>query len=172
MRIVAWILTVTLLAGCGWHLRGVMPLPPEYRILHLHSQAGNSFDRQLRLQLEFNGVVLAQTPDDAQATLSIGALDIERRTLSVSSTGQAAEYELNGRLEALLQRSDRDSHVLIELRARRYLTNDINNVTGTANSERLQRTELEKDLVRQLLRRLQQLNYDAEAQPSTRGDAE
>ena len=53
-----------------------------------------------------------------------------------------------------------------------YISNDINNVTGTANSERLQRTELEKDLVRQLLRRLQQLNYDAEAQPSTRGDAE
>ena len=172
MRIVAWILTVTLLAGCGWHLRGVMPLPAEYRVLHLQSQAGNSFDQQLRLQLQFNDVVLTDDAAAAQAVLSISELEIERRTLSVSSSGQVAEYELNGRLEARLQRNDRDGHVLIELRGRRYLTNDINNVTGTANSERLQRTELEKDLVRQLLRRLQRLNYDAEANTSDSGAAQ
>ncbi len=164
MRIVAWILTVTLLAGCGWHLRGVTPLPPEYRVLHLQSQASNSFNQQLRLQLEFNDVVLADEADAAQAVLTIGALEIERRTLSINSSGQIGEYELNGRLEARLQRNDRDGFVLIELRGRRYLSNDVSNVVGTANSEQQQRADLESDMVRQLLRRLQRLDYDSNMQ--------
>lgn len=164
MRIVAWILTVTLLAGCGWQLRGVTPLPSEYRVLHLQSQAGNSFDQQLRLQLEFNDVLLADEAADAQAVLTVSALEIERRTLSINSSGQIGEYELNGRLEARLQRNDRDGFVLIELRGRRYLSNDVSNVVGTANSEQQQRADLERDMVRQLLRRLQRLNYDSEMQ--------
>lgn len=158
MRPLAWILTLSLLSACGWHLRGVTPLPPEYRVMYLQSQASNSFNQQLKLQLEFNDVVLTASAVDAPAILRIEPVDIERRTLSVSSSGQVGEFELNGRLTAHILHIGRDTDVEIELKARRTLTNDVNNVVGTASAEAQQRADLERELVNKLLRRLQSLS--------------
>ncbi len=166
MRLLAWLLSIVMLSGCGWHLRGVIPFPAEYKVLYLNSQASNSFNRQLTMQLEFNDVLLTENPGDAQAILNIKDLDVERRTLSLTSSGQVAEFELNGRLTATLKRNDRDADVVIEVQSRRRVTNDINNVLGTATAEKQQLSELEKSLVNKLMLRLQRLKYDQESQPA------
>ncbi len=166
MRLLSLLLSISILSGCGWHLRGVIPFPTEYKVLYLNSQASNSFNRQLTMQLEFNDVLLTDEASDAQAILSIKGLDIERRTLSLTSSGQVAEFELNGRLTATLKRNDRDSHVVVEVQSRRRVSNDINNVLGTATAEKQQLSELEKSLVNKLMLRLQRLNYDQESQSS------
>lgn len=165
MRLLAWLLPIVILSGCGWHLRGVIPFPPEYKVLYLNSQASNSFNRQLTMQLEFNDVLLTENPSDAQAILNIKDLDVEKRTLSLTSSGQIAEFELNGRLTATLKRNDRDADVVIEVQSRRRVSNDINNVLGTATAEKQQLSELEKSLVNKLMLRLQRLKYDQESQP-------
>ena len=157
MRHLIFVLSLTLITSCGWHLRGVMPLPDSYQVLNLQSQAGNSFNQQLTLQLEFNGATLTSTTEDAQAILSIDPVDIEKRTLSVSSTGQIAEYELNARLNARVISVADGNETALEFKARRRLTNDVDNVVGTASAEREQRADIEKELVRKLLRRLQAL---------------
>ncbi|WP_430460044.1 LPS assembly lipoprotein LptE [Thalassolituus sp. LLYu03] len=149
------LLTLTLLSGCGWHLRGVMPIPEQFKVLYLQSQAGNSFDRKLKLQLEFNGVTLTTAAEDGIAVLQIDTVQIEKRTLSVNSNGQVGEYELNGRLTARLLRAASDEEFPLELKARRLLTNDVNNVVGTASAEAQQRSDMESELVRKLLRQLQ-----------------
>lgn len=163
MRVTVWFLSALLLGGCGWHLRGVMPLPSDYRVLYLQSQASNNITRQLKLQLEFNDVVLTEKAEDAQATLTIKPLELDRRVLSRASSGQVAEFELNARLYAILKRNDRNSEVPIEVRGRRHTTNDVNNVLGSASIEQQQLNDLEKDLVNKLLLRLQRLDYDAES---------
>ena len=84
-------------------------------------------------------------------------MDIEKRTLSVSSTGQIAEYELNARLNARVISVADGNETALEFKARRRLTNDVDNVVGTASAEREQRADIEKELVRKLLRRLQAL---------------
>lgn len=161
MRLIIWTLMLSMLTACGWHLRGVTPLPKEYRVLFLQSQAGNSFDQQLILQLEFNDVLLTQTAADAPAILQVNKVEIDKRTLSVSSSGQISEYELNGRLDARLIHIERNSELPIQVKSRRRLTNDINNVGGTASEEAVQLKEMEKDLVRKLMRRLQKAQADA-----------
>ncbi len=166
MRPLAWILTLSLLSACGWHLRGITPLPPEYRVMYLQSQASNSFNQQLKLLLEFNGVVLTASAEDAPAILRIEPVDIEQRTLSVSSSGQVGEFELNGRLTAHILHIGRDTDVEIELKARRTLTNDVNNVVGTASAEGQQRAELERELANKLLRRLQSLGKSTHSAPA------
>ena len=163
MRLLSLLFALTLFSGCGWHLRGVMPLPPEYQVLYLQSQASASINQQLKLQLEFNGALLTERAEDAPAILKVDPVSIERRTLSVSSSGQVAEYELNGRLTATLINTGHDREIPLELKAHRILTNDENNVTGTASAEKLQRTEIERELVRKLLRRLQALDNNNEA---------
>lgn len=161
MRLIVWMLMLPLLTACGWHLRGVTPLPKEYRVLHLQSQAGNYFNQQLRLQLTFNNVLLTEMAEDAPAILQVDAVDIEKRTLSVTSSGQVAEYELNGRVNARLLHIERNSEFPIQIKSRRRLNNDINNVVGTASEETKQRNELEKDLVGKLMRYLQKAKADA-----------
>lgn len=165
MRTTVWILVFTMLTACGWHLRGVTPLPKEYRVLFLQSQGGNSFDQQLKLQLEFNNVLLTESAEDAPAILQIDAVEIDRRTLSVSSTGQVSEFELNGRLNARLLHLVRDSELDLQVKARRSFTNDINNVVGTAGEENKQKSDLEKELVRKLMRRLQRASTNPDIKP-------
>lgn len=153
------LLITLMLSACGWHLRGVTPLPPEFRVLHLSSSAGSSFNQQLTLQLEFNDVLLTQSAEDAQAVLSIKPIEIEKRTLSLTSSGQIAEYELNALLTASVRRNHIDSEYLIELKARRHLRNDINNITGTANAEKNLILDIERDLANKLMIRLQRLDH-------------
>lgn len=170
MRVIIWVLAFAMLTACGWHLRGVTPLPKEYRVLFLQSQGGSSFDQQLKLQLEFNNVLLTESADDAPAILQIDAVEIERRTLSVSSAGKVAEYELNGRLNARLLHLVRDSELDLQVKARRSFTNDINNVVGTAGEESKQKSELEKELVRKLMRRLQRASTNPDIKPLIQAD--
>lgn len=144
-----------ILSGCGWQLRGNTELSPALQVMHLHSQAGARFDQQLRLQLQLSGVLLTTSASDAPIQLLVAAPEIERRELSVGSNGQVSEYELNGRLNATLVGHSNDRRIEYQLEARRIFANDINNVTGTNNTERAQRQALVEDLASQLMRRLQ-----------------
>lgn len=157
MRVVTLGILFSLLTSCGWHLRGVTPLPAAYRVMYLDSQVSDAFNQQLRLQLTFNDVLLTEQREDSPAHLRIEDLEVERRTLAVTSAGQVAEYELNARLNASVFHESNEAPRLIEVKARRSFTNDLNNVVGTAGEERKQRTQLEKELVRKLMQRLQNL---------------
>lgn len=149
-----------LISACGWHLRGITPLPAEFRVLYLSSSANNSFNEQLKLQLKFNNVLLAENSEDAQAVLSIRPLEIEKRTLALTSNGQIAEFEINAILYASLQRNDSEHEIPIDIKGRRHLRNDVNNSTATANAEKYLMADLEKDLVNKLMRRLQRLAHE------------
>ena len=170
MRNLIIVLSLTLLASCGWHLRGVMPLPPAYSVMNIQSQASSAINRQLELQLEFNGVLLTQQAEEATAVLKVNPVDIERRTLSVASSGQVAEYELNGSLTATIMLVDQDVQSDIEVTARRILSNDVNNVVGTNAAEQQQRTEMQRELVRKLLRRLQALGNQNQSEATNGAD--
>lgn len=148
---------VLITSACGWQLRGLVVLPPSVQVMTLESQANNRFNQRLRQQLEFNGVTF---PTDASATvrLQIEPIKIGRLILSVSSVGQAAEYELNATLNARLIDLENESDVSWEITGRRTFNNDVNSVIGTQNEEKVQRQELENDLIRKLMIRLQKVD--------------
>lgn len=154
-----FVLTALILitSACGWQLRGIVVLPPSVQVMTLESQASNRFNQRLRQQLEFNGVTF---PADASATvrLQIEPIKIERLVLSVSSVGQAAEFELNATLNARLIDLENEKDVSWEITGRRTFNNDVNSVIGTENEEKVQRQELENDLIRKLMIRLQKVD--------------
>jgi LPS-assembly lipoprotein len=145
---------VLITSACGWQLRGVVVLPTSVQVMTLESQASNRFNQRLRQQLLFNGVTF---PEDAseQVRLQIEPIKIERLTLSVSSTGQAAEYELNAELNARLIDLENDIDISWNISGRRTFNNDVDSVIGTASEEKIQRQEIEDDLIRKLMIRLQ-----------------
>ena len=142
------------LYGCGWHLRGVTPLPADIQVMTLQSQASERFNQRLKQQLAFNGVVFPETAS-ATVRLQVSPIKVERTVLSVNSLGQAAEYELNATLTARLIHLEKDIDTGWEIDGRRIFTNDVNNVVATASEEKTQLQELENDLIRKLMRRLQ-----------------
>lgn len=149
---------ILITSACGWQLRGVVVLPDSMQVMALESQANNRFTQRLRQQLEFNGVSF---PEDAQANvrLLIQAIEIKRLTLSVNSLGQAAEYELTATLNARLLNLSNDSDIGWQITGRRTFNNDVNSVIGTQSEEVSQRQELENDLIRKLMIRLQKVKF-------------
>ena len=147
---------VLITSACGWQLRGLVVLPPSVQIMSLESQANNRFNQRLRQQLEFNGVTF---PDDASATvrLLIEPLKMERLTLSVNNFGQASEYELNAQLNARLIDLEKETDISWQISGRRIFNNDVNSVIGTESEEKIQRQEIENDLIRKLMIRLQKV---------------
>lgn len=147
---------VLITSACGWQLRGLVVLPPSVQVMSLESQANNRFNQRLRQQLEFNGVTF---PDDASATvrLLIEPLKMERLTLSVNNFGQASEYELNAQLNARLIDLDKETDISWQISGRRIFNNDVNSVIGTESEEKIQRQEIENDLIRKLMIRLQKV---------------
>ena len=147
---------VLITSACGWQLRGLVVLPPSVHVMSLESQANNRFNQRLRQQLEFNGVTF---PDDASATvrLLIEPLKMERLTLSVNNFGQASEYELNAQLNARLIDLEKETDISWQISGRRIFNNDVNSVIGTESEEKIQRQEIENDLIRKLMIRLQKV---------------
>lgn len=162
------------LIGCGWQLRGVTPLPADIQVMTLQSQASERFNQRLKQQLAFNGVVFPETAS-ATVRLQISPIKVERTTLSVNSLGQAAEYELNAILTARLIHLEKDVDTGWEISGRRIFTNDVNNVVATASEEKTQLQELENDLIRKLMRRLQKARIKTsqpEAQQQAKSEQE
>jgi len=150
--------TLLLLAGCGFHLRGSVDLPADLQRMHIQGTSKYSaLGVELRRSLRANGIDVVDTVNEAQVVLQISAPEYKRRLLSVSGiSGKTAEYELQYSLNVSLK--DRQGKVLLvpqPLRQLRDYTYDRDNVLGKGNEEARFRVEMERDLVLQVLRRLQ-----------------
>lgn len=154
MRHLILILSLTLIASCGWHLRGVSQLPEGFRIVHVGGGPQTIRD-QLIQRLRFNDVVVPESALDATSQIEINEYSIDQRTLSVNSVGQIAEYEFNGLLDVTVTRRESIQNIIVE--ARRILQNDVNNVVATQQEETQLKAALNSDLLSRLMRRLERI---------------
>lgn len=144
-------------SACGWQLRGMTELPASVKIMTLDSQANNRFNQRLKQQLAFNGVVF---PSDASANvrLYVAPVQIKKLTLSVNTLGQAVEYEISTTLTVRLIQLEEDTRQEWKIKGRRVFNNNIDSVIATQSEEKIQRQELENDLIRQLMNRLNKVS--------------
>ncbi len=98
MRIIVVISTCIMVVACGFTLRGSRSLPAGYEFLQVESvQRHTPLKRALNKRLEIYDISSTQgLPYEEQSTITITLAPekLERRLLSVFSTGQVAEYEL------------------------------------------------------------------------------
>lgn len=105
MRQVLLILTLCLvvtLAGCGFQMRGSYQLPPQLQQASIAAPQFSEIADQLRERFTLAGVELV----DAQANVTAIEIvrdSLTRRTLSLSASGQVAEYELIYTVDYLLR---------------------------------------------------------------------
>lgn len=87
------IIIATAVTGCGFQLRDNYQLPAAMQTVSIEAPAFSEFGQVLERRLSLAG---AQIKPEQQTSLVIEILDdtLDRRTLSLSQSGQVAEYEM------------------------------------------------------------------------------
>ncbi len=145
---------LSLLAACGFQLRGSYSLPYEsiYLAVPEYSVVGADLRRAIRAS---DTTRLALVATDAQATFLPGAEFRDRIILSVSGTGRISELRLRYLYPyRVVDAKGRNLVTPGTIELIRDLTYDDSNVLAKQQEEVLLWRDMENDLVHQLMRRL------------------
>ncbi len=165
MRYLLLLTLLLSLTACGFQLRGSVQLPPELTEMALRDASpATDILPELRRALKNQKIRLIET---APLVLQLKAEQYGKRVLSVDSSGRAQEYGLSYMLRFSMQGNDGvvwlTEQTVTESRDLRF---DANAVLGTASEETLLKTEMRRDAVLQILRRLQKAKIQTPAPES------
>lgn len=152
--IVSALLAVTLLAGCGFKLRGDYLLPENLTTLYVTSEdIHGELTRLLKLHLVNNEVTVVKLPKNNVPELRILKDQLNRRTLSLFENGQVAEYELTYTVNYEVRFSADDTQRFAFDLTRNYQDNP-NRALAKSRELVLLRTEMRQEAANQILRNL------------------
>jgi LPS-assembly lipoprotein len=158
MRIALLVLLAAATTGCGFQLRDEVALPAALQVLRIDSPDPNSaLERELEAALERAG---ARVVEDAAgvAVVRIPADAMATEPLSVSDAARVQEFLVRYRVE--LEVVDASNAVLLPLapiELTRDFSYDETQALGAAAEEEILRKELRREMVQQVLRRIERL---------------
>jgi LPS-assembly lipoprotein len=160
-RILSVCVLVLLMDGCGFQLRGSQTLPVErlYLALPVNSPIGAEISRVVRSSTNASVV---PNRKDAQAIVELLGEQREREVLSINAQGRAREYQL--RLRTTFRVIDQEGTELIaptSLLARRDIGFNESELLAKESEEALLFRDMQSDLVRQIVNRLQGIKPSA-----------
>jgi LPS-assembly lipoprotein len=155
MRTLLVALSLVLLSGCGFQLRQPIALPATLASMRVETVDPYSpLQRNLEQALRQAGTRLAEGPGDS-AVLRVFQQHIDRLPLSVGDTGRVQEYLLRYTVEfELVDAAGAEVLPRQKVELDRDYTFDTQQALGTPGEEELVKTELERDMVRTILRRI------------------
>ncbi len=145
----------TVVAGCGFHLRGDVSYP--FATIFVNSPQPQPIVTELRRNLEGSpGTKLVDSAKDAVVTLEVASVVDDKSVLSLSSGGRVSEYALTKRVSFNLRdREGRDWIPAGEIVIRRSFTFNESEVLAREHEETRMLREMQTDAVQQIMRRLQ-----------------
>ncbi len=145
-----------LVQSCGFHLRGLVEMPPELKSIYIEGGLPNSQMREiLRQKLIGSQVNVLERQEESGAVLRILRDETSRRIASVNAAGQPNEYELKYVLSYRLE--DGRGRALLaprEIRLLRTYRYDPNNILSVAEEARRIKGEMARSAVNQMLRQI------------------
>lgn len=155
-RFLLALLAATVVAGCGFQLRGTASGKLPYDTFHValpdNAEVGVWLKRYIR---SMRSTKLVDQPDQANAVFQQLYDNREKAVLSVNSVGQVREYRL--KMTYGFRVVDAKGKVLVppnEIELTRDLTYDASTVLAKDQEEALLWRDINNDLVNQILRRL------------------
>ena len=154
-----WIsLLIIVLTGCGFHLRGALPTLAMDNPIYIAGVDKNSdLYRELVRQLRGAKSVITETRSLAKSVLTISNYRSRERQLTLNSSNQAVEYEL----EESFNFSVQTSNTTVEsrpLKVTRVLGRTESETLAREREEREMRVNMRHDLVNQLMYQLARIN--------------
>ncbi len=160
--VLATLLLGSLLVGCGFHLRGAVNVPESLRTVFVTGENPHSpIVMDVQRSMRASGVKLTSSAAAAPYTVYISSESEEKRSISVDAQAAAAEFQLRHSINFELR--DPKGNALVgpdQLIGERVFLNDITNVVGKRDEERLIREEMRRQLAAQIMRRYQALDAD------------
>lgn len=150
------ILWLSILGGCGFHLRGQVDLPDRAKVVYLEGiDRGQPFAQQLIELLGFAGGRITLDRNQAGSVLHVLSARHERRQISLSRAGKANAFDLIYRMnyEIVTPKGE----VLVppqELEISRQYFVDFRFALGQGEQESQFRAEMEQEAAQTLLLRL------------------
>ena len=136
-------------------MQGALTVPAGMERTYIAAEDHHSFFyRELRRQLQANGIQLVDNPTDSSARLSIHIDKTDQRVLSVSARNVPTEYEVYYSIEYSVDRGEDSLLTRQFITLTRDYTYDETLVLGKAHEEQLLREAIVKDLVRIVLKQI------------------
>lgn len=154
----AWIILLISLtiSSCGFQLRDNYQLPPSLQQFYLDAPAVSEFAEILTNRFELAGAKLLDSPNQQPTPLVIQILEdgLDRRALSLSASGQVAEYELIYSVSYVLHRADGTSLEPRSVEVYRDYQDDPNFALAKTREREVLVREMREDAARALLRQV------------------
>ncbi len=151
------LISVLLLSGCGFQLRGGVSLPASLSPVHIQGIGQqDALHRELTQLIRYGDLETTDHRQQAGSVLLISHRSSDRRVLSVDGNGKVAEYELHEGVRFTLL--DGKGRTLVESQPVDTLTTYLNSETevlGKQQEEQQLRDDIRRDLAAQIMRRLQ-----------------
>ena len=161
------LLTTILLAGCGFHLRGMVDRE-SIRWLNnvaiVIQQAHRDLEPLLREQLKAYNIGVNADPAFANYWLIIENETIEQNITSISSSTTPRQYQLIYTVQFKLQQTKGAEILPIsQIVVNRQITLNSNRILGSNDEEELQKEEMRRDAAIQILNRLSKISATTRA---------
>lgn len=154
------ILTTTFLTGCGFHLRGSVTRLTDLGSIYVDASRNLTIADDIRDALTDAAFTIAPNRDEADIMLRLTGEEQRERVVSVRSTGRVSELELSHAVNMLITESINgeepvytESQSFNRVEVIREYTYDETGVLGKENEARILRSEMETELVRQIVLR-------------------
>lgn len=150
------VLVSLLLTGCGFHLRGDLPLS-HFPAMHIQSERHSELATLVGARLEHNKVQLLDSYQQTAPMLQLLDDTLERRTLSLFPNGQVAEYELIYKVKYALTMPDGEPQQY-QFEIFRDYQDDPNQALAKAKELELLLAELRQQAANRIMRQLARLH--------------
>ncbi|MCC6869645.1 MAG: hypothetical protein IT522_12565 [Burkholderiales bacterium] len=156
MRTLAIIALATLVAGCGFHLRGDASFPFTSIYVNAPSSPPMAAETRRGIGAADATTKVVDSAANAQVTLDLPLVVDDKDVLSLSSGGSVREFQLVKRVQYRLHDKNGDDWIPAgEIVIRRsYTFNETQVLARDLQEQRLLR-EMQSDAVQQLIRRMQ-----------------
>jgi LPS-assembly lipoprotein len=169
MKKIIGCITLTLLtSACGWHLRGAVDMPQDLSQLHISAveTRGTSTDKsittfsttelmtELRQQLKANRISVIDDSKAANYELIILEESMDKRTAGVGTDALSSAYEITLKAEYEIRTKNNARLVPATASSVRSFNYNTASLSSSAQEEMLLIKEMRRDLVQQMLRRL------------------
>lgn len=158
-QIVFYVLLTSLVGSCGFKLRGAYQLPAAMQTTFVEAEQKNSeLVRHLKRRLQASDITLLDEASTDAAVLSIGKEKKSKRIVSVDSRGRAREYTLSYSISFSVKAAQADFEIAEQtITIDRDFLFDTEDVLGKSREETQLYNEMQQDIVRLILLRLQSI---------------
>lgn len=155
--VLIFVLTASLLSGCGFHLRGTINLPDSIRTVSVTSPDVKLRDALVD-SLESNNVIVVSGPTADSAYIKISEADFGREVRTIDERGKSTGYVLI--LRASYEVLDSTGKHLVKpsiTTARRDYNFDQEQLLSATREEELLRDEMREDVAQGILRKMSRI---------------